>query len=70
MFAVLDLSLLLNGAGAALTVASNLMKRIGRLRVFAVGANAAFLMQAAVEASALACALQAALLSINAWRLW
>ncbi len=70
MFAVLDLSLLLNGAGAALTVASNLMKRMGRLRVFAVGANAAFLMQAAVEASALACALQAALLSINAWRLW
>jgi hypothetical protein len=65
-----ELSLAFGVIGALLMVLSNLMKRMVALRVFALGANLFFIFHFAVEDNWLLAILQAALLLINAWRLW
>lgn len=64
------LSLALGAIGGLLMVLSNLMKRMVALRLFAVAANLFFILHFAVEHNVLLAVLQAALLAINAWRLW
>jgi CRP/FNR family cyclic AMP-dependent transcriptional regulator len=56
--------------GALLMVTSNLMRRMIPLRAFAIGANAFFIIQFAIERNWILIALQVTLLSINGWRLW
>ena len=65
-----ELALAFGAIGALLMVVSNLMKRMVALRVFALGANAFFIVEFAIEHNWLLVALQSTLLSINLWRLW
>ena len=65
-----EIALLFGAVGAVLMVLSNLMKRMVALRVFALGANSLFIVQATLESNWVFCALQTALLLINAYRLW
>src|SRR5450432_1896899 len=65
-----EIALLFGAIGALLLVLSNLMKRMVALRVFALAANAFFIIQFAIEQNWILLVLQASLLSINAYRLW
>jgi CRP/FNR family transcriptional regulator, cyclic AMP receptor protein len=65
-----ELALAFGAIGALLLVASNLMKRMVALRVFALAANAAFIVQFVIEKNWILTVLQITLLSINLWRLW
>jgi hypothetical protein len=65
-----ELALAFGVIGALLLVASNLMKRMVALRVFALAANAAFIVQFVIEKNWILALLQVTLLSINLWRLW
>ncbi len=65
-----EIALLFGAIGALLMVVSNLMKRMVWLRVFALAANAFFIVQFAITHNWILVGLQATLLSINVWRLW
>ena len=65
-----ELALAFGAGGAAFMLLSNLMKRMTPLRLFALAANAFFIVQFAIERNWLLIALQASLLSINVYRLW
>jgi len=65
-----EIALACGAIGALLMVTSILMKRMIPLRGFAVGANAAFVVQFVLERNWILVALQASLVSINLWRLW
>ena len=66
-----DLIALAFGAiGALLMVLSNLMKRMVALRLFALGANSLFMVQALIEGNRIFFVLQATLMLINIYRLW
>jgi CRP/FNR family cyclic AMP-dependent transcriptional regulator len=65
-----EIALAFAAVGALLMVLSNLMKRMIPLRVFALTANAFFIVQFAIEQNWILIALQGTLLSINLWRLW
>lgn len=55
--------------GGALTLTSNLMKRMVPLRCFAMGANAMFIVQGVVERNWVIAGLHATLFLVNAFRL-
>ena len=63
-------ALLLGAIGVVLTLASNVMKRMVPLRLFAIGANSFFLVHAVMRRDWVQGALQVTLLSVNAYRLW
>jgi CRP/FNR family cyclic AMP-dependent transcriptional regulator len=65
-----EIALACAAIGALLLVTSNLMKRMIPLRAFAVGANAFFIVQFAIERNWILIAVQTTLVSINLWRLW
>ena len=65
-----EVALLFGAAGVILTLASNVMKRMVPLRVFAIAANAFFLVHALMRRDWVQCALQVTLLSVNGYRLW
>ena len=65
-----EIAILFGVLGAALMVLSNLMKRMVPLRLFALGANALFMLHAVFEHNGLFFLLQTALLLINVFRLW
>lgn len=65
-----EVAYLFAGLGGALTLASNLMKRMVPLRLLAACANALFLVGAAVQHDWINGLLQATLLLVNAYRLW
>lgn len=65
-----EIALAFGAIGALLMVVSNLMKRMVWLRVFALAANAFFIVQFAIEHNWILVGLQGTLLSINVWRLW
>jgi len=56
--------------GAALTLASNLMRRMVPLRVLAMIANVMFLVEMTIDRNWILFGLQASLFCINGWRLW
>ncbi len=64
------ITLAIGALGALLTVASNLMRRMIPLRVFAVVANLVFAVAALISHDRVAVALQLSLMAINAYRLW
>ena len=64
------IALAFGAIGALLMVLSNLMKRMVALRVFALGANSLFMVQALIESNWVFLGLQTALLTINVYRLW
>ena len=66
----LDSIFLLSAVGGLLTLTSNLMKRMVPLRVFAILANAVFIVPAVLGHDWVAAALQTTLFFVNAWRLW
>ena len=66
----LEVAYLFAGLGGALTLASNLMKRMVPLRLFAAFANALFLAGTLVQHDWINAALQVTLLLVNAYRLW
>ena len=68
--ATLAVALVFGAIGALLTLASNLMKRMVPLRVFAMIANAMFIVEMTIEHNWMLVALQTSLFCINAWRLW
>ena len=65
-----ETALALLAIGGALTLTSNLMKRMVPLRIFAVAANSFLLSHALVEREWILTALQLSLLCVNAYRLW
>ena len=65
-----EIALAFGAIGALLMVLSNLMKRMVALRLFALGANALFMVQALIERNWIFFGLQTALLLINVYRLW
>ena len=65
-----EIALAFGAVGALLMLLSNLMKRMVALRVFAMGANSLFIVQATLEHNWIFFALQSSLLAINAYRLW
>ncbi len=65
-----ELALAFGAIGALLMVISNLMKQMVALRLFALGANSLFIVQATLEQNWIFCGLQTALLLINVYRLW
>jgi len=65
-----EIALAFGAAGAVMMLLSNLMKQMTALRLFALAANAFFIVQFAIERNWLLIALQTALLSINVYRLW
>lgn len=65
-----EIALAFGAIGALLMVVSNLMKRMVWLRVFALTANAFFIIQFAITHNWILVGLQVTLLSINVWRLW
>lgn len=65
-----EIGLAFGAIGALLMVVSNLMKQMVALRLFALGANALFIVQATLERNWIFCGLQTALLLINVYRLW
>ena len=65
-----EIALAFGAGGAVFMLLSNLMKRMTALRLFALGANAFFIVQFVIERNWLLIALQVALLSINVYRLW
>jgi CRP/FNR family cyclic AMP-dependent transcriptional regulator len=66
----LAIALTFGALGAALTLASNLMRRMVPLRVLAMIANAMFLVEMTIDRNWILFGLQASLFCINAWRLW
>ncbi len=66
----LEIALAFGAIGALLTVLSNLMRRMTPLRIFALAANSFLIVYAAIEHNWINCGLQAALLIVNAYRLW
>ncbi len=70
MLTPFEVALFFGCIGAALLMASNLMKRMVPLRILALGSNAFFIVQAAVDWNWLHLVLQSALLVVNAYRLW
>ncbi len=65
-----EIALAFGAGGAMFMLLSNLMKRMTPLRLFALAANAFFIVEFAIERNWLLIALQVALLSINVYRLW
>ncbi len=65
-----EIAYLFAGLGGALTLASNLMKRMVPLRLLAACANGLFLVGAVVQHDWVNGLLQATLLFVNAYRLW
>ncbi len=65
-----EIALAFGAGGAVFMLLSNLMKRMTPLRLFALGANAFFIVEFAIERNWLLVALQVSLLSINVYRLW
>jgi len=65
-----EIALCFGAVGALLMVLSNLMKRMVALRLFAIGANSLFIVQASIEHNWVFLGLQTALLAINVYRLW
>ena len=65
-----EIALVFGGLAAILTVASNLMKRMVPLRIFAIGANALFILHAGLQYDWVNVGLQVALLAVNVYRLW
>ncbi len=65
-----EIGLAFGAIGALLMVLSNLMKRMVALRLFALGANSLFMVQATLERNWVFFGLQTALLLINVYRLW
>ena len=68
--ATYGLALLLGTIGVGLTLASNLMKRMVPLRIFALAANSFLIAYALMRAEWISTALQVTLLFVNAYRLW
>jgi len=65
-----EIALAFGAIAALLMVISNLMKQMVALRLFALGANSLFIVQALLERNWIFCGLQTALLLINVYRLW
>ncbi len=65
-----EVAYLFAGLGGALTLASNLMRGMVPLRLFAACANAFFLVGALIQHDRINGLLQATLLLVNAYRLW
>lgn len=69
MTTTLEIALAFGLLGGALTIASNLMKRMVPLRCFAMGANAMFIVQGVVDRNWIIAGLHGTLFAINGFRL-
>ena len=65
-----EFAFVLLALAAALTLASNLMKRMVPLRILAIASTILFLAYAAMKHDWVNVAMQVALLAVNAYRLW
>ena len=70
MLTPFEVALFFGAIGAALLLASNLMKRMIPLRVLALGSNLFFIVQASIDRNWLHLVLQISLLVVNSYRLW